>query len=198
MGWWVAGLLMVALILFLLVPVLSPNRGRTDADGAPGSGSPPAAGAPEGNPSSVDLSTMTPRQAADRLFERVMRAIESGDSTEAQQFLPMAVAAYERARPLNLDGLFHLSILQRTSLDFEAALETAREGLEEHPDHLLLLSAAAEAARERGDPATARDHFSHVLEVYDEEVASEREEYRAHGQLLPRLRDDAQAFVEGG
>lgn len=198
LGWWVAGLLMVALILFLLVPVLSPNRGRTDG-GAADAGQPaqgPMAGAP-GDASSVDLSSMTPRQAADRLFERVMRSVEGGDSTQAQNFLPMAIAAYERARPLNLDGLFHLSILQRTALDFQAALETAREGLEEEPDHVLLLSAAAEAAREMGDSATAREHFAHLLEVYDQEVSSDRQDYQAHGQLLPRLRDDAEAFLEG-
>jgi len=196
LGWWIAGLAMVAVILLLLVRVLAPNQGRTDTATQ---GPPPApAAGPTGGAAAVDLSSMTPREAADRLFERVMRAVESGDSAQAQQFLPMAVAAYERARPLNLDGLFHLSILQRTSLEFEEALATARQGLEEAEDHVLLLSAAAEAAREMGDTETAREYYSRLLESYDQEVASDRQEYQAHAQLLPRLREDARAFLEEG
>ena len=45
-----------------------------------------------GNP--VDLSTMTPRDAADRLFNRVMSAEENGDDAQAKQFAPMALQAY--------------------------------------------------------------------------------------------------------
>lgn len=200
LGWWVAGLLLVALILFLLVPVLSPERGRSGGD-APGVGAPSAGGSGAGSnlgaAPNVDLSSMTPRQAADRLFDRVMRAAESGDSTQARQFLPMAIAAYERARPLDLDGLFHLSVLQRTAGQLDEALSTAEGGLEEEPDHLLLLSAAAEAARELDDTATARERFSHLLDVYDSQVESDREDYQVHARLLPTLREDARGFLEG-
>lgn len=199
LGWWVAGLLLVAVILFLLVPVLEPDKGLEE--GAPSTGQ-PAGGAPTGQnmgrAPNVDLSSMTPREAADRLFDRVMQAAEQGDSTEAQNFLPMAIGAYERARPLDADGLFHLSVLQRTAGDSEAALETARQGLEDDPDHLLLLSAAAEAERELGDTAAARDHYSHLLDVWEEERASGLEDYQVHSTLLPRIRDDAEAFLDGG
>lgn len=199
LGWWVAGLLLVALILFLLVPVLQPDRGRQD-DASSAARSP--AGAPSsqglGPAPNVDLSSMTPRQAADRLFDRVMRAAEQGDSAQAQNFLPMAIGAYERARPLDADGLFHLSVLQRTALEFETALETARQGLEDSPDHLLLLSAAAEAARELGDTALTREHYSHLVEVWDEERSSALEDYQVHSTLLPRIREDADAFLSGG
>lgn len=197
MGWWVAGLLLVALILFLVVPVLQPDRGQRE--GAPPT--PPAAGGQPGGPGvgpapNVDLSSMTPRQAADRLFDRVMRAAEQGDSTEARNFLPMAIGAYERARPLDADGLFHLSMLHQTGLDFRPALETARQGLDDHPDHLLLLSAAAGAARELGDTAAARRHYSHMLEVWEEERASGRQDYQVHSTLLPRIREDGEAFLQ--
>lgn len=201
LGWWVAGLVMVALILVVLIPVLQPDRGRNDG-GIPAAGAGGAAGgAPAGNMGpapNVDLSSMTPRQAADRLFDRVMRAAESGDSAEARNFLPMAIGAYERARPLDADGLFHLSVLQRTAQDFEAALETARQGLEESPDHLLLLSAAAEGARELGDSATARTHYRHMLDVWEVEQGSGLEDYQVHSALLPRIQEDAEAFLDGG
>lgn len=197
LGWWVAGLLLVALILFLLVPVLQPDRGRQV--GPPGGGMPAAGGAGQLGPApNVDLTTMTPREAADRLFDRVMRAAEAGDSTEVAMFLSMAIDSYERARPLDADGLYHLSLLHQTGGDAEAALETAREGLEEHPDHLLLLGAAAESARELGDSATAREHYSHLLEVWDEERESGLEDYEVHSAILPRIRDDAETFLDGG
>lgn len=200
LGWWIAGLAMVAVILFMLVPVLQPDRGLQQGDSAPGgtpSGAPagPAAAGELGPAPNVDLSSMTPRQAADRLFDRVMRAASAGDSAEVQQFLPMALGAYERARPLDADGLFHLSALQRTATRAEEALETAREGLSDEPNHLLLLSAAAEASRQLGDTAAARGHYERLLEVWDEERASGREEYEAHSALLPRLREDAESFL---
>ena len=81
----------------------------------------------------TDISQMTPIEAADRLFNRVMTSVSSGDSLAAQQFMPMAIAAYQRARPLTLDGLFHLSMLNRTAGNFEAALDNAVEILEIFP-----------------------------------------------------------------
>lgn len=197
LGWWVAGLVLVALILFLMVPVLSPDRGLQERGVAPGAGD--GAGAPLGSGGGAppDISSMTPREAADRLFDRVMRAGEAGDTAEMVGFLPMAIGAYERARPLDSDGLFHLSVLQRTANDFEVALATAESGLAESPDHLLLLSAAAEAARALDDTATARSHFSHLLEVWDEQRSSGLEDYQVHSALLPRIREDAEAFLDG-
>ncbi len=109
----------------------------------------------------------------------------------------MAIGAYERARPLDSDGLFHLSVLQRTGNQFDAALRTASTGLEEDPDHLLLLSAAAEAARELGDSATVRSHYSHMLDVWEEESGSALEDYEVHSALLPQIRNDAEAFLDG-
>ncbi|MFW6199126.1 MAG: double zinc ribbon domain-containing protein [Gemmatimonadota bacterium] len=206
LGWWVAGLIMTALIIVVIVSVLEPDRGLQEGDAIPDAGAAQGgtgAGADGGTDGGlgpapdVDISSMTPRQAADRLFDRVMRAGEAGDTAQVMQFLPMAIGAYERARPLDSDGLFHLSVLQRTGEQFEEALRTASTGLEEDPDHLLLLSAAAEAARQLEDTATARAHYAHLLEVYDEERSSDLEDYRIHSALLPVIRDDAESFLEG-
>ena len=189
LGWWVAGLALVALILFVAYPVLTDaNEGPAPAAGAAGA---PAAGA-----SSVDLGSMTPIQAADRLYDRVMRAASAGDSTEVVMFLPMSIAAYERARPLNADGFYHLSLLQRMAGDAQAALATAGEALEASPDHLLNLGAAAEAAEALGDSAQARDYWQRFVDAYDGEMEAGREEYQMHGtmmgELLQRARDATQ------
>jgi tetratricopeptide (TPR) repeat protein len=134
---------------------------------------------------------MTPREAADRLFDRVMRSAASGDSAQAQQFLPMAIQAYERVRPLDADGAFHLSLLQRTAGDLEGARATAREALESYPDHLLVRGAAGAAALEAGDRTAAEEHYAHLLEVWDAQMDLGLPEYEAHASLLPELRADA-------
>lgn len=182
-GWWVAGLLGVALLLVLVYP-----RGESSDPSTPAR---PAGGGVPG----VDLSSMTPREAADRLFNRVMEAVSTGDSTEVLTFLPMSIAAYDRARPLNLDGLFHLSLLQAVGFDFRSAQATAMEGLGEEPAHLLLLSAAGGAALATGDSAAASDFYTRLLDGYDAEVARGLPEYEEHAALLPVIRREALEFL---
>jgi tetratricopeptide (TPR) repeat protein len=138
---------------------------------------------------------MTPRQAADRLFDRIMRASEAANTTEVQQFMPMAIAAHEQARPLDLDGLYHLAQLHQIALDYTSALAVAREMLGQNPDYLLGLSAAAEAAQALGDDATARQNYARFLEVYDTEMAKGLEEYTAHSFNLNLTRQNAVAFT---
>jgi hypothetical protein len=141
---------------------------------------------------------MTPRVAADRLFNRVTSAIEQGNDTEAMSFLPMAIDAYGLARPLDSDGLYHLALLQAASGGFAASLESAREGLTDAPEHLLLLSTAAEAAKELGDEAAAEGYYTLLLDAWDREMALQRLEYTDHARMLPLLREDAELFLGEG
>jgi tetratricopeptide (TPR) repeat protein len=194
MGWWVAGGLMVVLILVVAWPILqrepAPAMGGAAATGT-------AAGNPAAGPSAVDLSTMSPREAADRLFDRVMRTAAAGDSATAISFVPMTVSAYDQARPLDADGLFHLASVQRVAGDHAAALAAAQEALEGDPDHLLALHAAAQAAVDLGDTATALTYYRHVLEVWDAEMGSGLFDYEAHASMMDEVRRTAQAFVAG-
>ena len=140
-----------------------------------------------------DLSSMTPIEAADRLFQRVMTAVETGDEATAGQFLPMALQAYEIARPLNADGTYHLATLQRAAADFEGSLTTAQGGLAEAPDHLLLLAAAGEASEGLEDMDAARGYWQRFLNAYEGERARQLEEYQAHeftlGESLTHARE---------
>lgn len=185
-AWWFAGGLMILLIVVVAWPILRPEQVAPVPTQAPATGA-----------AAVDLNSMTPRQAADALFQRVMQAASAGDSAQVQQFIPMAIQAYDRARPLDLHGLFDLSTLQRTAGDFVGALATAEEGLADDPDHLLLLYAAAQAADEQGDAETARRHYEHLLEIYDAEMATQNLDYEAHSTMLPSARSDALAFTGG-
>lgn len=183
-GWWAAGFALLIAISTLAYPVL---RGDPQGGGVTG-------GAPSTPP---DLSSMTPREAADRLFERVMRAASTGDTEGAAQFLPMAVAAYDLVRPLDADAFFHVALLLQTGGDFEAALSKAEQCLEADPGHLLCLSTAASSAVELGREELARQYFGGLLETWDEELAKGLEEYEGHRDMLPGIREEAEAYAGG-
>jgi tetratricopeptide (TPR) repeat protein len=191
MIWWVAGAALVGLLLIVAYPVLQGDDGPAAPTGVAPSSSMPGAGA-----SSVDLSSMTPREAADRLYDRVMRADAAGDTAQIFSFLPMAIAAYDRAQPLDPDGFYHLAVLKQTAADFEGALAAAQGGLAESPDHLLNLIAAARAQHALGDLEGARQRYSRLLEVWDEQQASGLEDYAAHAGQLPEFRSEAESFLE--
>lgn len=188
--WWIAGAAMFALIVAIGVSMVRPGPPATPASTAPVAGAPAGAAA-------VDLNSMTPREAADRLFNRVMTSVAEGDSAGAQAFVPMAIGAYERARPLDLDGLFHLSLLQRTALDLEGALASAEAILAEDPDHVLGLTAAAAAADELGREDRAAELYEHLLSVYEAQSQRGLQEYLDHATIMTTVRDSAEAFLSG-
>lgn len=185
--WIVGGVVLVGVMLVALYPIFSPqSKNLVPPQQAVG----PSA-------SSIDLTTMTPRQAADRLWERVMQAVSRGDTQEVVNFLPMAIGAYEIVDSLDLDGQYHLSALKLEGLDGAGALEVAGAGLEEYPNHLLLLGAAAEAALALEDSTAARTFYQTMLDVWDAELSTNRSDYLAHANMQPVLRQSAEALLGG-
>jgi hypothetical protein len=196
-SWWIAGLAVAGAVAFLAMPyVWTGWADQGNAERMP-MGGPTAAPAPPPGGTGVDLSSMTPREAADRLFNRVMTALGEGDRAEVESFLPMAIDAYRLVPELDADGHFHLSLLQQAAGDYEAGLATAERVLDTQPDHLLALYAAGEAARELGDRPRAEAHFSHLLQVFDDEAARDLPEYREHAGFLPTMRETAERFLAG-
>lgn len=192
--WLVAAGALVALLAVVLVP-------RFGGDGAPATqtpAGPPITGAPAGGAAGVDLSSMTPREAADRLFNRVMENVSSGDTTAARQFLPMALMAYERVPELDVDGRYHLAVLQLVNADPQAAREQADSILAVVPDHLFGLFTAAQAEQAMGNEAEAGELYRRFLDRFDAEVDADRTEYREHAQVLPAMREEAEAALQGG
>ena len=188
-AWWMAGALLLGLILVIAYPVYGP--GRPDAT-APVVAGPAAGPVPVGAP--PDLSSMTPREAADRLFNRVMTAVSVDDSTEAGTFLPMAIAAFELAEPLDTDGRFHLVLLHLTGQFNAEALEGAEEILSEQPNHLLGLAMAGDASLALGDSASARRYYRRWLDAYETETAKDLLEYRDHAAMFAEMQVMAEAL----
>jgi hypothetical protein len=185
--WWIAGVAMFGLIL-----VVGWSMVRPQGPAAPGGMS--GGGVDPNRPGTTDISQMSPRDAADRLFDRVMRTISAGDTAGALGFQPMAVQAYELVGDLDLDGMFHLALLQQLT-DPAATLATAKRMLEAEPDHILGLGMAGEAAVAMGEQATAREYFEHLLRVYDTQFARNLVEYDAHRNLMTQFKAAAEAFV---
>ena len=183
--WWTAGALVLGLILVIAYPLYGPGRSATP---------PPVAAGPVTGAASVDLSSMTPREAADRLFNRVMTAVAADDSTEVVSFLPMAIRALELAEPLDTDGKFHLVLLRLTGQFNAEALEGAEEILSEQPNHLLGLAMAGDASIALGDSGSARAYYGRWLNAYETETGKDLLEYRDHGPMFPEMRVTAEAL----
>ena len=148
-----------------------------------------------GDARAVDLASMTPRQAADRLFERVMRTLSAGDTAQARAFLPMALAAYQRVPELDIDAHYHLGTLHLFAEDPIAARAEADTILAADPNHLFGLFVAAQAEKMQGNSAVARDLYQRFLEAYPTEAQRALSEYQAHQLALEGMRAEAAAFT---
>lgn len=195
--WAVAGLAVAALAAVVLVPKLSaPATPPGDAAAAQQAPFAPAASA-GGGAAAVDLSQMTPREAADRLFNRVMTAVSGGDSAQAKQFLPMAVSAYRQAGELDADGHYHLAALYLVGGDYDSARAEADSILAKSPTHLFGLFTAAQAAQGKGDAAGAAALYRRFVQSYDAEVKKGLPEYQEHQQGLPGMKAVAEQAAAG-
>ena len=185
LAWWMAGALLLGLVLVIAYPVYGPGRPTAAA---------PFAGGPVAGPAGVDLAAMTPREAADRLFNRVMTAVSANDSTEVVSFLPMAIRAFELAEPLDADGKFHLVLLNLTGQFNVEALAGAEEILSEQPNHLLGLAMAGDASLALGDSASARAFYGRWLDGFETESSKDLLEYRDHAAMFPEMQLKAEVL----
>lgn len=192
-AWWVAGGLLVVVLVALGYPILTRDDGQIGGSGMP-------AGAAPGTETQglVDLTTMPLEDQGTRLFNRVMSSNSVGDTADVEFFLPKALVIYEQLDPQDPDGIYHYALLHQVGGDFEAALAKSREGLAQVPDYLLLLAVAAESSLALGDTGAARESYRRFLDLYDAELELMRPGYEHHMTILPVYRDEARAFLGSG
>ena len=193
MAWYVAGVCVLALLVVVVVVV------ARKSGGAPAAPAAATAAAPPGNDrATTDLSTMTPREQADRLYNRIMTAHEGGDSAQVNFFAPMALQAYANlGGGLDADARLHLGLVQ---LAIGAAVPAAAEGdtiLKGAPDHLFGWLLKARAAEAEGNTAQAKRAYQSFVKNYDAEVAKKRPEYQEHAQMLQDTRSRAERAGAG-
>jgi hypothetical protein len=195
-GWYVAAGVLVVMIG--LVWILTSRDGTTappSSQAQQTAGSPAMGAAGGGGAGSPPELTGTPREQADRLFNRIMAEREGGDTAKARFFLPMGIQAYKQAGELEADGLFHLALLQSSAGQTADVMETTGRMLALNKNHLLALGAAAEAAEEAGDAAAAAAYYARFLDAYPSEKTKTTAEYLDHAALLPLYEKAARRFL---
>jgi mono/diheme cytochrome c family protein len=157
-----------------------------------GETSPIAGGAPAPAPGTPpDLSTMSPREAADRLFNRVMTASEQGRREEAERFAPMAIQAYRNLAQLDRDGHYHLGLMYHVAGDRAGVARQIAALRQGAPDHLLAFVLEHDDATAAGDGVAAALAFTGLIAAHDAEIALGRPEYTAHRNVIEALRTAA-------
>lgn len=186
----------VGVVLLVILLVLLQREPETEIP-APVAQAPAPAAGPVGDPSGVDLSSMTPREAADRLFNRVMQSVSAGDTAQARAFAPMAITSYSMVDGLDIDGRYHLAVIQLVNNQPEDALATANSILAENPVHLFGLFTAAQAHQAMGETEQARESYQMLLDNFDDELAASRSEYTEHSPVLPEMQREARQATGG-
>jgi len=138
-----------------------------------------------------DISNMSPRERADRLYNRVMSAAERGDSGEVRFFVPMALESYALIGPLDPDAHYHVGMIDFANRDYAAALAQADSISQASPRHLFASLIRIQVATARGDNAARNRAYRAFADSYQSEMAAKRPEYEEHGAVLQRARDDA-------
>ena len=93
-----------------------------------------------------DISSLSPSERADRLFDRVMRLKEQGKQDSVEFFAPMVMSAYQMMGPLNADQHYDLGRIGEVTGVTDLARAEADTILKANPAHLLGLALAAHAA----------------------------------------------------
>jgi hypothetical protein len=172
-----------------LLTVLAMIAGRSFASRGASTPAATAAAAPAGadqpadnsaQPRGPDISSLTPEEQADRLFNRVMRLAGEGKQDSVQFFAPMAISVYQSLSPLNTDQRYDVGRIGAVAGAIPFAKAQADTILKLNPTHLLGLILAAEVAKAEGRASTVRDYQKKLLAAQKSELARKLPEYDRH------------------
>lgn len=187
--WAIAGVSVVGLLVVAIVLI---NRTQSPPP------APQNAAVPSDQMATTDISSMSPREAADRLFDRTMRAAEANDSGQVAFFGPMTIQAYERVEALDADAHYHLGVIDGLLGRPEAALAEADTIQASVPTDLFPSVLRFEVARARNDSAAMRKAAREYLNHYDSEIKAARPGYAAHATLLESYRTQFRELLGKG
>jgi hypothetical protein len=179
----------LALALVLGFVVRGESGGPSAVAAAPGaadSGTPP------------DISQMSPRERFDRLYERSMRASESGDTATVARFAPMALLAYQQLDSIDADARYHAALLRLHTGDIPGAEALGDSILALNPGHLFGYIVKATVGRWRHDAPAEKAAYADFLSHNDAEVRAARPEYTAHKTIMDDMRQRALAAAAAG
>ncbi|MEO7216889.1 MAG: hypothetical protein ABI026_01725 [Gemmatimonadaceae bacterium] len=153
------------------------------AAGAGGMNAPFAGGA--AGVRAPDISNLSPTDIANKLFDRVMRLNDEGKADSVAFFAPMAVQAYqmvesEQGHPLDADQRFDVGRIGEVAGALQIARAEADTILQQHPDHLLGLILAGQAAKLTGNTSAFNEYKATFDRVKTRELAKDLPEYKRH------------------
>jgi hypothetical protein len=183
-AWIIAGVLCVALVGGIAYKVSSSSPQPAIPDMA-------NAGVSTGE-RAPDISSMSPRERFDRLFNRIMQAAERGEAAEIERFTPMALGAYEQLDNRDVDARYHAAVIHLQSGGIPQARALADTILRESPGHLFGYIIRGTAARMANDSGAERRAQQDFLTHYPAQMAANRVEYLEHRPVIDEFRDEAE------
>jgi hypothetical protein len=127
-----------------------------------------------------DISSLSPQERADRLYNRVMLLASQRKVDSVQFFAPMALTAYQMLSPLNADQRYDMGRIGEVAGAIPLAKAQADSILRENPNHLLGLILEARLATLAGDSTLLHSYERRLIAAEKSEMARKREEYLRH------------------
>lgn len=143
------------------------DRGVTEDDGSGGVRAP-------------DISSLSPQERADRLYNRVMLLASQGKVDSVQFFAPMALTAYQMLSPLSADQRYDMGRIGEVAGALPLAKAQADTILRDNPNHLLGLILEARLATLAGDTTQLHSFERRLMAAEKTELAKKRVEYSRH------------------
>jgi hypothetical protein len=177
MTWGVGAIALVAFIALLAGQRFA--SARTDANTA-STADPSVSPMTDRRASAPDISSLSPRERADRLFDRMMRLSSENKTDSLRFFAPMALAVYESLVPLDADLRYDLGRVAEVSGLAPIAQAQADTILRDNPTHLLGLVLGYRAATLRNDPSAQDGYAKRLLAAQPGEGKKNLPEYERH------------------
>jgi hypothetical protein len=210
--WAITALVLVGFIAFVAGRSLGGGPGRAgngpeasgEVAGGPQDGAAGVADGPGAPPGGAvagrapDISSMSPRERADRLYDRVMRLNEEGKQDSVDFFAPMVTAAYQMLGPLDLDEHYDLGRVAEVTGEAALARAEADTILRASPTHLLGLALSARIAGDAHQSAAARSLYQRLVAAAPAEEAKRLPEYDRHRQDIDLALAEAKKLGAGG
>ena len=183
-----------------LVPTIAVIGVLGYAFGARSGGSAETPGVPLGGMGGgvPDISSLSPDERVDRLFNRVMSAASAGKTDTVMFFAPMAISSFSSLEPLTLHRHYDLGLVLMVAGQEAAAQAQADTILKAAPNHLLGLVLAMRVAMKEGNTAAAQRLATRLRAAVAAERAKNLPEYSDHATDIDVALAEADLSARGG
>ena len=168
----------------MLIAVRIGTRAKPAAGGAEMSRA-----AQQGAMSASDISSMSPREQAARLYDRIMRLHEERKMDSVAFFAPMALGSYAEIADMDQDSRYDMARVAMVAGELAVARAQEDSMLRHDPTHLLGLLLSADLARSGNDEPAAKKAEATFVAAAPRERARKLPEYQTHaGDIDDALR----------